>query len=76
MNLLALIKWLGKLSKFSCLQRIHAGLNIKASIVMQRLQRETRLLLLQPLLAYNEFTRRLKMSQSSFGFAQETIFNV
>ena len=69
MNLLALIKWLGELSELSHLQRTLVGFSIKASIVVQRLQRETRLLLLLPLPAYKKFTRRLETSQNSFGFA-------
>ena len=69
MNLFTLIKWLGKLSKFKGLQRTRARLKFKASIVVQRLQRETSPLLSPPLLAYNKFTRRPEMSQSNFGFA-------
>ena len=75
MNLLAIIKWLGELSELSNLQRTHAKLSFKASIVVQRLQRETMLLLLPPLLPCSKFTRRLGMSESGFGFVLEMIFS-
>ena len=72
MNLLALIQWLGGLSEFIRLQRTYAVHNFKASIVVQR---ETTPLLHPPSLAFREFTRRLGMSRSNFGFALETIYS-
>ena len=68
MILLVSIKWLGRSREIIVLQRRHVGHKFKASFVVQRLPKETRLLLLLPLLAYSKFSRRLEMSQSNSGF--------
>ena len=68
MNLLATIKWYGKLSIFTSLQKIYVVLNSKASIVMQKLPRKRlmkvgRNLSQEKTLPLNHLTFALKIKQ-------------
>ena len=69
------IKWHGVSSVFTSLQKTHAVHKSNASVVLQRLQKETSMLLHPPVLAYKGSTRKLEMSQSSFDFVQDMTYN-